>query len=327
MRTTNSSSMPQQPDTPEISCVIPAYNEEGNIGLVIDAITKKMQRLKRAYEIIIVDDGSADNTVKDAKAYLSQYPIRILCLSRNFGKEDAIMAGLEASLGKAVIVIDADLQEPVSMIRTFVEHWDNGYQMVYAVRANRDDESWLKTVASNAFYALLDRMTSVHIPPHARDFRLMDRKVVDAVCSLPEKNRFMKGLFSWVGFKTKEVEVVIEDRKNGRSSFNYRRLFSLALTGLTSFSDWPLRAWTLVGSIISIASISYAGWITLRTLIWGVHLPGWASLTVAIFFLGGIQLLSIGILGEYMSRIFCEVKGRPGHIVAQEISYLDEIES
>jgi len=170
-------------------------------------------------------------------------------------------------------------------------------------------------------------MTSVRIPPHARDFRLMDRKVVDALLALPEKNRFMKGLFSWVGFKTKEIEVVIDDRNHGKSSFNYRRLASLALTGITSFSDWPLRVWTGIGSIISLVSIFYAFWILLRTLIWGIHLPGWSSLTVAIFFFAGIQILSIGILGEYISRIFCEVKGRPGYIVAQEISYLNEVNS
>jgi len=310
---------PSETRAPEISCVVPAYNEEGNITTVIQAIGEKIQNLNRTYEIIVVDDGSSDETVAKAKSLLTTFPLRILRLSRNFGKEDAMMAGMQASKGQAVIIIDADMQEPVSMIQQFVEHWDKGYEMVYAVRAHRNDESFLKNKGSIVFYWLLNKMTSVDIPPHARDFRLMDRKVVDAICSLPEHNRFMKGLFSWVGFKTKKIEVVIEDRNEGVSKFNFRQLLSLALNGITSFSDIPLRIWAAVGAIISFVSILFAAWITIRTLIWGPNLPGWASLTVAIFFLGGIQILSVGILGEYLSRIYSEVKARPGYIVAEEL--------
>ena len=305
---------------PEISCVIPAYNEEGNISIALQAIVEKIQGLDRSYEIIVVDDGSTDQTIIEAQSMLSSCPLRILRLSRNFGKEDAIMAGLQSSLGKAVIIIDADMQEPVSTLCTFIEHWDEGYEMVYAVRAHRDDEPFLKTIGSQFFYWILNKMTKVTIPPHARDFRLMDRKVVDALCALPEHNRFMKGLFSWVGFKTKEIEVVIDDRNEGVSKFSYRRLISLALTGITSFSDLPLRLWAGVGACISCASILYAFWIALRTMIWGVDLPGWATLTVAVCFLGGIQILSIGILGEYLSRVFSEVKARPGFIIAEEFT-------
>lgn len=311
-------------DKPEISCVVPSYNEEGNITLVIEAISKQLLPTKRTFEIIVVDDGSQDNTLRDAKTCLHTHPVRIICLSRNFGKEEAITAGLKQAHGKAVIVVDADLQEPVHYMDDFLKYWDEGYQMVYTVRAHRDDEPFFKTVGSNIFYWMLDKMTSVHIPPHSRDFRLMDRKVVDALCSLPESNRFMKGLFSWVGFKTKEIPIVIEDRQGGLSKFNYRRLFSLALTGITSFSNWPLRVWTGVGMCISFFSILYALWIAARTLIWGSDVPGWTTITVAIFFLGGIQILSIGVLGEYLARIFSEVKSRPGHIIAEEISYLDK---
>lgn len=310
--------------TPEISCVIPAYNEAGNIGLVIEEIAKKMKRLDRSYEIIVVDDGSRDQTLSEAKGFLHNYPLRVLKLSRNFGKEEAIMAGMQASVGKAVIIIDADMQEPVTTMRTFVKHWDEGYEMVYAVRAHRDDEPFLKTMGSKIFYWMLNQMAKVDIPPDARDFRLMDRKVVDAVCSLPERNRFMKGLFSWVGFKTKKIEVVIDDRNEGKSKFSYKRLIALAFTAITSFSHFPLRVWTCIGSIISLASIGYAFWIVVKTMIWGVTVPGWATLTVAIFFLGGIQILSIGILGEYLGRIFTEVKARPGHFVSEEFSYLSE---
>ena len=311
---------PPSPDSPEISCVVPAYNEEGNIGLVIQKIAEKMQRLERTYEIIVVDDGSSDQTLNEAKKLITSYPLRILKLSRNFGKEDAMMAGMKASKGKAVIIIDADMQEPVTTMRTFIQYWDDGYEMVYAVRAHRDDESFLKTKGSECFYWLLNKMTSVKIPPHARDFRLMDRKVVDAVCALPEHNRFMKGLFSWVGFKSKEVSVEIEDRNEGVSKFNYKQIFSLALNGITSFSNIPLRIWAGIGACISLLSIFYALWITVRTLIWGTDLPGWSSLAVAIFFLGGIQILSVGILGEYLSRIYSEVKARPGYIIAEELN-------
>ncbi|MBK1830334.1 glycosyltransferase family 2 protein [Verrucomicrobiaceae bacterium R5-34] len=315
--------VPACSNTPEVSLVVPAYNEGENIGVAIKTISKEMRSLGRSFELIVVDDGSSDNTVEVAKAYALQHPVRVLCLSRNFGKESAITAGLAKALGDAVIVIDADMQEPISYLKIFLEHWDQGFQMVYAVRAHRDDESWLKTWGSNAFYWLLNQMTTVPIPPHARDFRLMDRKVVDALRALPERNRFMKGLFSWVGFKTKEVSVVIEKRHGGASKFNYRRLLALAFTGLTSFSDFPLRVWVGIGCCISFASILYASWITARTMIWGSDVPGWTTITVAVFFLGGVQILSIGVLGEYLARIFSEVKSRPSHIVAEEFSYLD----
>lgn len=310
-------------NTPEISLVIPAYNEGGNIGVAIQTISAEMRRLERSYELLVVDDGSTDNTVEVAKAHALQHPVRVVCLSRNFGKENAITAGLTRSLGEAVIVIDADLQEPISYLEVFIDHWDRGFQMVYAVRKHREDESLLKTWGSNAFYWMLNKMTTVPIPPHARDFRLMDQKVVHALRSLPERNRFMKGLFSWVGFKTKEVPVVIEKRHSGDSKFNYRRLLALALTGLTSFSDFPLRVWVGIGCCISLASILYAGLIAARTMIWGSDVPGWTTITVAVFFLGGIQILSIGVLGEYLARIFSEVKSRPNHIVSEEFTYLD----
>ena len=306
----------------EISCVIPTYNEEGNIGNLIQQLAQKIQELNRSFEIIMVDDGSSDQSVNEAKAYLQSYPIRIIQLSRNFGKEDAMMAGMKTSRGQAVIIIDADMQEPVSTIERFLEHWDAGYEMVYAVRTHREDESKIKELGSNFFYWFLNRMTKQAIPAHARDFRLMDRKVVDAICDLPERNRFMKGLFSWVGFKTKEVKVVINHRQEGISKFNIKQLIGLAITAITSFSDLPLRIWAGIGACISVGSILYAFWIMGKTLIMGISTPGWATLTVAIFFLGGIQILSIGILGEYLARIFAEVKARPGFIISKEWSYL-----
>ena len=306
---------------PEISCIIPAYNEEGNIEIAVTAVAEEMRKLCRSFEVIVVDDGSGDRTVQDAKELIGEFPVRVICLSRNFGKENAITAGLKAARGKAAIVIDADLQEPVSYIGTFLERWEQGFEMVYGVRANRDDESYLKRKGSNLFYWILDRTSSVRIPAHSRDFRLMDRKVIDALISLPEHNRFMKGLYSWVGFKSQAIPIMIDRRHSGTSKFNFRRLFHLALTGLTSFSDWPLRMWTGIGTIVSLLSICYALVITVRTVLFGSEVAGWATIAVAISFLGGIQLLSIGVLGEYMSRIFSEVKSRPGYIVSAEYGY------
>lgn len=312
-------------ERPEISCVVPAYNEAGNIAKTITAIAEEMVQLRRDFEIIVVDDGSADSTIFEARSLIEKYPVRVVCLSRNFGKENAMTAGMRAARGSACIMIDADLQEPISYLKVFIEQWDVGVQMVYGVRAHREDESYLKRKASNFYYWVLDKTTEVSIPAHARDFRLMDRKVIDAILSLPERNRFMKGLYSWVGFKSKAIPVVIDPRHSGESKFNYRRLLDLALTGLTAFSDWPLRVWTSVGVIISAISICYAFMIAARTVFFGTDLPGWATLTVAICFLGGVQILSIGVLGEYMSRIFSEVKARPGHIVSEEFSYRDEL--
>ncbi|MDA7888838.1 glycosyltransferase family 2 protein [Akkermansiaceae bacterium] len=312
------------PETPDVSIVIPAFNEAGNIGPAIIAIGNEVASLGRSYEIVVVDDGSRDQTVEEARELISRFPVRVVCLSRNFGKENAITAGLRRAKGKAVIIMDADLQEPISYLKTFLSHWDNGYDMIFSVQANRTGETCVKKHAVRLYYWLLNKTTSVTIPPHSRDFRLMDRKVVDAICSLPERNRFMKGLYSWVGFKTLKIPITLDQRTSGLSKFNIKQLFGLALTGLTSFSDFPLRMWTGVGLVISFFSLLYAAFIALRTILFGADIAGWPTLTVSIFFLGGIQLLSIGILGEYMSRIFSEVKSRPGHIVSQEFSYLDQ---
>ncbi|GAA5483603.1 glycosyltransferase family 2 protein [Haloferula sargassicola] len=303
---------------PEVSCVIPAYNESGNIAVVIEAVGHELKRLGRSHEIVVVDDGSTDGCGAEAAAMADEFPVRVIRLSRNFGKENAMTAGLQRSRGRAVIVIDADMQEPVSYLEVFLRQWDAGYEMVYGVRADRDDEPALKRLGSRVFYQLLNRHAAVRIPEHVRDFRLMDRKVVDAILSLPERDRFMKGLYSWVGFRSLPVPVKIDPRHSGQSKFSYRRLAGLALSGLTSFSDWPLRMWTGVGLAISAVAMLYAGWIALRTLLFGTDVPGWATLVVAVFFLGGVQIFSIGVLGEYLGKIFTEVKGRPGHIVAEE---------
>jgi len=303
---------------PHLSFVIPAYNEKGNISQTVSRVAAAAHTLVDSFEIIVVDDGSDDGTFDEAKALASDYPVRCLRLSRNFGKEQAIMAGLEASAGAAVVILDADLQEPLCHLETMLRHHCEGFEMVYAVRAQRDDETWRKRTFTRVFYTLLNLGSDTEIPADARDFRLMDRRVVDALCALPERNRFMKGLYGWVGFRTKAIPIELECRTVGTSKFGFRGLFKLGLTGLTSFTTWPLRVWTGIGMGIAILSILFGVWISIRTLIFGIDVPGWSTLIVAVSLLGGVQLISIGVLGEYIARVFTEVKGRPGFIVAED---------
>lgn len=307
----------QEPGTkriPDISVIIPAFNEIGTINGTIDSLKSVLEGLVRQFEIIVVDDGSSDGTFEAA----AEAGVRAIRLSRNFGKEQAIMAGLSRSSGAAVAIIDADLQESAENLTGMYEQYRQGYEMVYAVRSNRDDEPMLKRLLSRFFYTLLERGSAVKIPPDARDFRIMDRKVVDALLELPERNRFMKGLFGWVGFRSVSYPIEMVSRPSGNSKFGFRGLARLALTALTSFTDWPLRIWTGIGFFIAFISFLYGTWIFAKTLIWGVETPGFATITVAVFFLGGIQLVSIGVIGEYLARVFTEVKGRPGYIVADD---------
>ena len=312
--------VPPPKPIPDLSFVIPAYNEAGNITKTVAQVDAHARRLVSSFEIIIVDDGSLDATFEESQALCAQYPLRVLRLSRNFGKEQAIMAGLERTVGAAVVILDADLQEPLSHLETMLEHRAEGYEMVYAVRAQRRDETWRKRAFTRAFYALLNIGSDTAIPANARDFRLMDRRVVDALCALPERNRFMKGLYGWVGFRTKAVAIELAPRATGASKFGFAGLFKLGLTGLTSFTAWPLRVWTGIGMTIATCSILYALWIAIRTLVFGIDVPGWSTLVVAVMLLGGVQLISIGVLGEFLSRVFTEVKGRPGFIIAEDFS-------
>ena len=317
MRLADAGLLPVRTTPPELSFVIPAHNEEENIAETIRRVHHEAGKLVPSHEIIVVDDGSSDQTFETAKQAGRLMPLRVLRLSRNFGKEQAIMAGLEASTGAAVVVLDADLQEPLHYVADMLRHRQDGFEVVYAVRAHRHDEPRLKRLFTRVFYRLLNLGTEADIPADARDFRLMDRRVVDALCALPERNRFMKGLYGWVGFRSKAIAVELDQRAGGTSKFGFRGLLKLGLTGLTSFTNWPLRVWTVVGMAIATLSILYGVWIALRTLIYGVDVPGWSTLVVAIFLLGGIQLISIGVLGEYLARVFTEVKGRPGFIVAE----------
>ncbi|MEE4277315.1 MAG: glycosyltransferase [Halieaceae bacterium] len=236
----------------------------------------------------------------------------------NTPETPAVMAGLKRSKGRMVVVLDADLQEPLRYLGTMLDYHARGFEMVFAKRKCRSDESLMKRTFTRSFYRLMNVGSETEIPEDARDFRLMDRRVVDAICALPERNRFMKGLWGWVGFRSVAVPIELERRASGESKFGFLKLFKDGLTAITSFTTWPLRVWAAIGFIIAVCAIAYGLWIALRTLIFGVDIPGWSTLVVAVSLLGGIQLVSIGVLGEYLARVFTEVKGRPGYLVAEE---------
>lgn len=301
---------------PKISCVIPAYNEGENLKVLLPQLVECVSAMTSTFEILIVDDGSQDDTYETAVGFAKYFNIKAIKFSRNFGKEAAITAGLEHADGNLIILMDGDCQHTTATLPQFLVHWREGYDMVYGVRKGREAEPPWKRYFSNWFYSLMKSATSVPIIPDAGDFRLMDICVVNAINKLPERSRFMKGLYAWVGFKCIGCSYEVQDRHAGRTSFNFKRLTQLALTGIVSFSDIPLRVWSSIGAFLSLVSIFYGLYIFLRTLVNGIDVPGWSTITVGITFLGGIQLLSIGVLGEYIGRIFNEVKQRPIYIVS-----------
>jgi glycosyltransferase involved in cell wall biosynthesis len=309
------SSRPSQP--PSISCVVPAFNEAGNLGTVIPDILHALGQLSPQVEIIVVDDGSRDDTAGVARALCASHgEVVLLELSRNFGKEAALTAGLEAARGDVVILMDGDGQHPTSLLPEMLARWREGSDVVYAVRKTRDDQSGLQASLTGLFYRLVNLGTRVKIPANAGDFRLMDRKVVEALKRLPERNRFMKGLYAWVGFQSTAIDYEPLPRADGQSNFGLRGSFSLALTGMLAFSTAPLRALTLVGLVLSAIALGYGAWVVVEYFVYGIAVPGYATLVVGMMFFSGIQLLSIGILAEYVGRIFEEVKQRPTYLVS-----------
>lgn len=292
---------------PFLSCVVPAYNEAENLKTFIPALANSLKQQNLSYEIIVVDDGSKDDTIPILQTMIDDYPLVVLELSRNFGKEAALSAGLDHVTGEVTLLIDADFQHPFEAIPTMINLWKNGYDMVYGIR-NRTTESWLKRVLTQGYYRVLNLSSPIDIPESAGDFRLLDAKVVEAIKQLPEKNRYMKGLYAWVGFKSIGVNFSEQERQHGRSSFNVKSLFNLAMSGLTGFSDLPLRLCIYLGAILALGAMGYGIWIILNTLIEGVSVPGWATLAAGMTLLGGIQLLFLGIVGEYVGRIYAEVK-------------------
>ncbi|HYA65537.1 MAG TPA: glycosyltransferase family 2 protein [Burkholderiaceae bacterium] len=303
--------------TPSISCVVPAFNEAQNLPRLLPALLEQLRSLTDRWEVIIVDDGSRDQTLSALEPWLNGPGVVCLALSRNFGKEAALGAGLDHARGDVVITLDADLQHPVELLAPMLAYWREGSDMVYAVRADRSDESPLKRLGARVFYSLLRLGSHIEIPPHAGDFRLMDRCVVDALCALPERTRFMKGLYAWVGYRSRAIEFAPPPRDAGRSGFGFRALFSLAASGITAFSNLPLRLASALGFVLAAVAITYGAWVVVDHFINGSDVAGWATIVVGITLLSGVQLLFIGILGEYLGRVYEEVKSRPRYIVAR----------
>ena len=305
--------------TPSISCVLPAFNESASLPVLLQQLSETLQARFPRWEIVVVNDGSSDDTELALVPWIAKGNIRYVALSRNFGKEAALTAGLDRARGEVVLLMDADLQHPPALIDDMLAAWRGGADMVYTVRATRADESWLKKVGSRWFYRVVNAGSRTPIPPDAGDFRLLDRKVVEALKSLPERNRFMKGLYAWVGFPSAVVVYEPNERFAGDSSFSLRSLIRLALTGVTAFTNFPLRLWSAVGAVIAVCSLAGGVWIVIEHYTNNAdNVPGWATLAVSAMFFSGVQLLSIGILGEYVGRIFDEVKQRPVYLVRHD---------
>jgi len=309
----------KRPHSFKLSAVVPCHNESTHLAQFVTELRLALKAISPSIEIVLVNDGSKDNTRDAALALLSQGDIRYLELSRNFGKEAALMAGIDHASGDAVVLLDADFQHPLEKLSEMASLWQSGYDMVYGVIVNRQEEGWLKRFGTKGFYALMS-FSEVPIPQNAGDFRWLDRKVLEAVKALPERNRFMKGLYAWVGFKTIAIPFVPDERMSGQSSFSLKHLFQLALLGLTSFSTMPLRVWTLMGFGVAALALAYGIYVIIATIIFGNPTSGWPTLTVALMFFSGVQLFSIGILGEYIARIFNEVKQRPLYVIADDQS-------
>lgn len=304
---------------PSVSCVIPCRNEAENLALLLPLLSACLSDITPAWEVILVDDGSTDSTAVLLERWARVPGFRVLQLSRNFGKEAALTAGLDSAAGDVVVTMDADLQHSPELIATFIRHWREGADVAYAVRQDRSEETRFKQIGTRWFYSLVNAADRFEVPPGAGDFRLMDRRVVDALLSLPERNRFMKGLYAWVGFKAIAVPFVPAARAHGHSHFSPLRLIRLSLDGLTAFTTWPLRAVSMVGFTLALMAFLYGGFLTLSYLLYGHDVSGWTTIVVSLMLFAGIQLLSLGIVGEYVGRIFEEVKARPLFVVRREM--------
>jgi polyisoprenyl-phosphate glycosyltransferase len=306
--------------SPKLSVIIPVHNESANIAPLCERLLPVLNRITSVWDVVFVDDGSRDGTLEMIRTISKTEPrIGAVSFSRNFGKEIAIAAGLDHARGDAVVIMDADLQHPPEMIETFVERWKDGYLMVYGQRTDRSDETRVKRGFAHLFYQLFARFGEVALPEGAGDFRLIDRKGVEVLRTLGEKARFSKGLYAWIGFKNTGVPFIVEERQHGASKWSFRKLVRFAFDGIAAFSTVPLRIWTYIGFLISFLSIATAIYFLVRTLLYGSDLPGFPSLIVSVMFFSGIQLMSLGIVGEYVGRIFAEVKRRPLYVVAERV--------
>jgi glycosyltransferase involved in cell wall biosynthesis len=305
-----------------ISLVVPMYNEEAALNLFFEAVLPVLDATSLSYEIICINDGSRDATLAGLVRWsLRDRRIRVIDLSRNFGKEAALTAGLEAASGQAVIPIDADLQEPPELLPQMIDLWQQGYDVVLAKRSDRQSDGWLKRVSATLYYRLFKRLSDVDIPANVGDFRLMDRQVNIALRHLPERTRFMKGIFAWLGFRQTTITFSRPARSRGEASQSFTKLVRLAMDGLISFSGMSLRIWGYMGFIIASLAFGYGAVIVVKTLIYGIDTPGFATLATVLLFFNGLIMINLGILGEYITRIFTEVKGRPIYLVRQRINF------
>ena len=304
--------------TPSISCVMPSFNEASSLAVVVPQTLAALQQLSPEVELIMVDDGSRDDSARVMQGLCASHAgLVCLKLSRNFGKESALTAGLAEARGDVVVQMDADGQHPTALLPEMLSKWQQGADVVYAVRKSRNDQSALQAGLIGLFYKLINWGNHIEIPANAGDFRLMDRQVVNALNAMPERHRFMKGLYAWVGFTSTALDYEPLPRADGLTKFGLGGSFSLALTGMVAFSTAPLRLLTWGGLLLAAAALGYGGWVVLEYFIWGVSVPGYATLAVSMMFLSGIQLLGLGILAEYVGRIYEEVKRRPSYIVAR----------
>ncbi len=307
-----------------LSVIVPVKDEQDAIEPFIERVRGVIEALadpaSRSFEILFIDDGSTDSTMDRIRsAHSADKRIRAVSLSRNFGKEAALSAGLDHACGDAIVPIDADLQDPPELLGEMLAKWREGFEIVYGVRNNRETDSLPKRLTADLYYRSHNWLSADKIPEHAGDFRLLDRKVADVIRRMPERTRFMKGLFAWAGFRQASVSYTREPRRIGKTKFNYWKLWTFALDGITSASTVPLRVWSYLGGIVALFALGYALFVIVRTLISGVQVPGYASLMAAVLFLGGLQLLSLGILGEYVGRIMIETKNRPLYVVREQV--------
>ncbi len=301
-----------------ISCVIPCRNEARNLEVLLPLLHDTLCTVAAHWEVVLVDDGSTDATPALMRDWAECPGFRAIELSRNFGKEAALTAGLHAAAGEVVVLMDADLQHPPDMLASMLAHWRAGADVVYAVRAHRRDESLVKRTGTRAFYRMLNWFDRVKVPEGAGDFRLLDRRAVDALLAMPERNRFMKGLYAWIGFPTVSVPFEPPPRRHGETHYSVWRLLRLSLSGLTAFTNWPLRIVGAVGTVFALAGFGYGGFITLDYLLEGNGVSGWTTIVVTLLLFFGLQMIFLGIMGEYLARIFEEVKGRPLYLVKRD---------
>jgi glycosyltransferase involved in cell wall biosynthesis len=306
-----------------LSLVVPAYNEEKVIDIFFERTVSVLSKIDENFEIIVVDDGSCDATAELVKNHhLNDSRIKLIQLSRNFGKEIAMTAGLDLAAGEVVVIIDADLQDPPELIPKLVEKWSEGYDSVFATRTVREGETFFKKMTASCFYRVINMLSRVQLPANTGDFRLLSRRTVEAIRLLRERHRFMKGIFSWVGYKQTCVPYVREPRAAGETKWSYWRLWNFAIEGISSFSYIPLQTASYLGVLVAFLSFCYGTFLIFRTLIVGVDVPGYPSLMVTVLFLGGVQLIFLGMIGEYLGRMSNEAKKRPLYLVQDLVGFI-----